>query len=73
MKVTLEHLKRNAVNNILSVNGKEKTTETINAEIDKIVDFVLMFSMVQQDELNKKLLNIIDGDIKWSKEKLSLW
>lgn len=64
MKVTLEHLKRNAVNNILSVNGKEKTTETINNEIDKIVDFVLMFSMVQQDELNKKLLNIIDGDMK---------
>lgn len=66
MKVTLEHLKRAAVNNILSVSGKEKTTETINAEIDKIVDFVLMFSMAQQDELNNKLLNIIneDGEIK---------
>ena len=64
MKVTLEYLKCAAVNNILSVSGKERTTETINAEIDKIVDFVLMFSMAQQDELNNKLLNIINEGLK---------
>ena len=61
MKLTLQHLKDFAVSNILSVNGKEKTTEVINSEIDKIVEFVLLFSLSQQEERNQKLLDIL-GD-----------
>ena len=61
MKVTLQHLKDFAVSNILSVSGKEKTTEVINSEIDKIVEFVLLFSLSQQEERNQKLLDIL-GD-----------
>ena len=66
MKVTLQHLKDFAVSNILSVSGKEKTTEVINSEIDKIVEFVLLFSLSQQEELNQKLLDILgdEGDLK---------
>lgn len=40
--MNIEFMKQQAISNILSVSGKEKTSEVVSAEIDKIVFLVLL-------------------------------
>ena len=59
MRSDFEDLKRLAIADILSVSGKQKTTETINTHINTIIDIAfLKWQQAQQlkvDELQKRV------------------
>ena len=58
MRSDFEELKRFAIADILSVSGKQKTTETINMHINTIIDIAFLKGQQAQqskvDELQKK-------------------
>lgn len=61
--MNIEQLKVNAINNILSVSGKEKTSQVIREEIDKIIMVVFLFSKNREGEINGELIDILSDDV----------
>lgn len=61
--MNIEQLKVNAINNILSVSGKEKTSQVIREEIDKIIMVVFLFSKHREGEIDGELINILSDDV----------
>ena len=59
MRSEVDELKRFAIADILSVSGKQKTTETINMHINTIIDIAFLKGQQAQqskvDELQKRL------------------
>ena len=59
MKSEFDELKRFAIADILSVSGKQKTTETINMHINTIIDIAFLKGQQAQqskvDELQKRV------------------
>ena len=59
MRSEFEELKRFAIADILSVSGKQKTTETINMHINTIIDIAFLKGQQAQqskvDELQKRV------------------
>ena len=59
MRSEVDELKRFAIADILSVSGKQKTTETINMHINTIIDIAFLkgqqASQSKVDELQKRL------------------
>ena len=59
MRSDFEELKRFAIADILSVSGRQKTTETINMHINTIIDIAFLKGQQAQqskvDELQKRL------------------
>lgn len=77
MKSEFEDLKRFAIADILSVSGKQKTTETINMHFNTIIDIAFLKGQQSQqskiDELQKEnaaLVHVIKSrDIQLENEK----
>lgn len=59
MRSEVDELKRFAIADILSVSGKQKTTETINMHINTIIDIAFLKGQQAQqskvDDLQKRL------------------
>lgn len=59
MRSEVDELKRFAIADILSVSGKQKTTETINMHINTIIDIAFLKGQQAQqskvDELQKRV------------------
>lgn len=63
MRSEVDELKRFAIADILSVSGKQKTTETINMHINTIIDIAFLKGQQAQqskvDELQKRVDSIL--------------
>lgn len=60
MRSDFEDLKRFAIADILSVSGKQKTTETINTHINTIIDIAFLKGQQTQQSKVDELQNRID-------------
>ena len=77
MRSEFDELKRFAISDILSVSGKQKTTETINKHFNAIIDIAFLRGQLSQqykiDELQKEnsaLVHVIKSrDIQLENEK----
>ena len=60
MRSDFEDLKRFAIADILSVSGKQKTTETINTHINTIIDIAFLKGQQAQQSKVDDLQKLVD-------------
>ena len=65
MRSDFKDLKRLAIADILSVSGKQKTTETINTHINTIIDIAFLKGQQTQQSKMDELQNRIDEALEY--------